>query len=48
MCKTVQNKQQKRKKIDDDRNSFALFTISKHSKETVLCTVRITIQLERP
>ena len=48
MCKTVQNEQQiKKRKIDYDKNG-ALFKINKYTKRTVLCTISITIQFERP
>ena len=47
MC-TVQNTQQRKRENDDERNGFALFTISNYSKRTVLSTIKIAIQFERP
>ena len=37
----------KKKEIDNDGNGFALFKISKYSKGTDLCTIRITIHFKR-
>ena len=43
----IQKKNNEEEKItnDDDKNIIPLFTISKYTKRTVLCTISITIRL---